>query len=134
MGFSPLMWGRQGWHFIHYVALNYPNKPTQADKEKYLAFLNNLEYILPCPICGQHFRENMENHPPNLNSKMEFFNWTVDMHNFVNARNGKKKISYEKALDELTKNPNAVKSGVILSVILFALVLSTTKIISRLTK
>jgi hypothetical protein len=29
MGISPKVWGKEGWHFIHYVALNYPDKPTQ---------------------------------------------------------------------------------------------------------
>lgn len=134
MGISPKMWGRQGWHFIHYVALNYPDKPTQEDREVYLQFLNNLENILPCPICGNHFKENMEKHPPNMNSKMEFFNWTVDMHNFVNELHGKKKVTYEKALDELTKNPDYIRNGVILSMSLLALVLFTSKIVARLTK
>ena len=36
MGFSPLIWGRQAWHFIHMVALTYPNNPTEADKKNYL--------------------------------------------------------------------------------------------------
>jgi FAD-linked sulfhydryl oxidase len=134
MGISPLMWGKQGWHFIHYVALNYPDKPTEEDKKVYLDFLNNLENILPCPICGHHFKENMENHPPKMNSKMEFFNWTVDMHNFVNESNGKKKVSYEKALDELTKNPNYIRNGLALSIGLLALVLLSSKIVARITK
>ena len=134
MGFSPLVWGKQGWHFIHYVALNYPYEPTEKDKETYMSFLNNIEHILPCPICGQHFRENMDKHPPNLNSKMEFFNWTVDMHNFVNEANGKKKLSYEQALDELTKNPDYIRSGVLLSMSLLVMVLITSRFIVRLTK
>jgi FAD-linked sulfhydryl oxidase len=111
MGISPNYWGRQGWHFIHYVALNYPIKPTNEDKENYMKFLESLEHILPCPSCAYHFKVNMDKHPPNLNDKMSFFNWTVDMHNFVNKDNGKKVIKYDEALSEVTKNPNYLKNA-----------------------
>ena len=134
MGLSPKYWGRQGWHFIHYVALNYPHNPTKQDKENYLAFLHNLPEILPCPICGVHFKENMDSHPPNLNSRIEFFNWTVDMHNFVNQANGKKKLSYQQALEELEKNPNYVRNALMLSLSVTALVLLSVKFISKLKK
>jgi hypothetical protein len=104
MGYSPQLWGKQGWHFIHYVALNYPINPTPEDKKKYLDFLNNLHQVLPCPFCGMHFKENMEKHPPRLDNREEFFNWTVDMHNFVNELNGKKKLTYAQAFKHTQRN------------------------------
>ena len=36
MGVSPKHWGREGWKFIHWVALTYPSKPTEKDKKNYL--------------------------------------------------------------------------------------------------
>lgn len=104
MGYNPSVWGRQAWHFIHMVALSYPENPSDDDKKHYLGFLNSLQYALPCPICGEHFRENMEKYPPRLDSKREFFEWTVDLHNAVNRMNKKKVISYDQAIDELKKN------------------------------
>jgi len=104
MGIKPTYWGRQAWHFIHMVALSYPETPTETDKEKYLSFLQILEYVLPCPICGFHFNENMKKNPPRLESRQEFFNWTVDMHNEVNKSNGKSTLNYDEAFTEVQKN------------------------------
>jgi len=99
MGLSPKVWGKDGWRFILYVALAYdPSK-----KEEYLKFFQNLPEILPCPACGIHFKQNLEKHPPKMGNAKELFNWTVDMHNFVNEMNGKKQITYEEAHDELFK-------------------------------
>jgi len=134
MGISPNYWGKEGWHFIHYVALNYPDKPTEEDKINYTKFLDSVEHILPCPICGHHFKQNMEKHPPNLDSQMDFFRWTVDMHNFVNKQNGKKQMSYENALYELQKNPKYLKQGLLLSFAIISCVLIGTKIISKFAK
>lgn len=104
MGYSPKIWGRQAWHFIHMVALSYPDVPTEVDKENYLRFLKSLPHALPCPVCGEHFRENMGKNPPRLENRKQFFEWTVDMHNEVNKLNKKKVISYSEAIDELKKN------------------------------
>ena len=34
----PKVWGPHGWKFIHYVTLGYPEKPNNAQKERYKAF------------------------------------------------------------------------------------------------
>jgi len=47
MGVSPKHWGREGWKFIHWVALTYPNKPTDKDKKNYLQFFESLQDVLP---------------------------------------------------------------------------------------
>jgi hypothetical protein len=106
MGISPSYWGREAWHFIHYVTLNYPEQPTEQDKKNYLDFLNVLPFVLPCPICGIHFVENMKNIPPRMDSMKEFFEWSVDMHNEVNKVNNTKVLSYQEALDEVVRNGN----------------------------
>ena len=38
-----------------------------------------------------------------MDDAKELFNWTVDMHNFVNEMNGKKQITYQEAHDEIFK-------------------------------
>jgi hypothetical protein len=106
MGISAELWGKEAWRFIHYVALNYPDQPTEKEKEPYIAFLKSIPDILPCPICGIHFADNMKKYPPKMNSRKEFFEWTVDIHNEVNKSNNKKVLSYEEALHELSKSTN----------------------------
>jgi len=127
MGINAEHWGKQGWHFIHSIAWNYPENPTEEEKQDYLAFLGSLEKVLPCPICATHFKENMAKYPPRMSNREEFFNWSVDMHNEVNKANDKRILTYGEALDELIKNSktkdqleediknNSVKATLILS-------------------
>ena len=103
MGYSPKLWGSEGWYFIHFVALNYPLHPSEKDKENYMQFLNSLQHTLPCEGCSYNFGEKMKTHPPNLNSRIEFFNWTVDVHNSVNRQTKKKELSYEEAFNAVAK-------------------------------
>lgn len=129
MGISPNLWGSQAWHFIHSVALSYPENPTEEDRKKYMDFFQSLGSVLPCPICGQHFLEKMKKYPPNLDNTERLFQWTVDMHNTVNAENGKAIISYSEAKEIFWKNTNQnthVYKGISLSlaIILFILLSS----------
>lgn len=101
MGMNSEMWGSEGWFFLHMVAVNYPEQPTEKEKRDYRRFFESLVNVLPCPICGVHLAENMANNPIKLDSRNELFSWTVDIHNAVNAKNGKEIISYEKAYDIL---------------------------------
>ena len=103
MGYSPKLWGSEGWHFIHFVALNYPEKPSEEDKNNYYKFLKSLEFTIPCEGCAYNFSEKLKKSPPNLNSRKEFFEWTVDVHNQVNKQNGKKILSYKEAYKKTFK-------------------------------
>jgi hypothetical protein len=51
MGLNPELWGRQGWHYIHIVALNYPEQPTEQDKKDF----RNAKW---CHICKKYFTEH----------------------------------------------------------------------------
>jgi hypothetical protein len=145
MGLSPNIWGKEGWHFIHFIALAYPTNPTNEDKENYLKFINSLSDVLPCPFCSKHFKENIEQMPPKLENKESFFNWTVDMHNLVNRDNGKREFSYEEAKKELQKkanstikniintefNANDIAKGVSLSISLITIIIMFSYSVSR---
>jgi hypothetical protein len=104
MGYNAELWGSEGWHFIHFICLNYPDQPTEADKREYKQFFELLPKVMPCPPCGFHFEENMKKHPIRLYSKKELFEWSIDMHNEVNAMNDKRILSYEEAYNEIWKN------------------------------
>ena len=97
MGLSPKLWGKEGWRFIHFVAVTY--QPSK--KEEYLKFFQNLPEILPCPVCGEHFKQNMAKLPPRMDSNQTLFEWSVDMHNLVNKENGKKIYTYDQAYNEM---------------------------------
>jgi hypothetical protein len=132
MGLSPSLWGREAWHFIHLVALTYPDKPTPDDVKEYHQFFESLGTVLPCPYCAKHYREKMKDNPIRLGSQTELFQWTVDIHNSVNKDNKKKTLSYEKAFQEITKKlegkekpkeySNYLVSGVALSVSMITMI------------
>jgi len=103
---GPDKWGVYGWKFIHHVALGYPKIPTENDKYNYKSFFSLLGNVLPCHICSDHYNNNLLIYPLTdevLSDKIKFINWTIDMHNEVNKKNGTKIYGYDEAL-ELIKN------------------------------
>lgn len=87
---DPNVWGPGAWTFLHSVTLNYPKKPNYLDKQRYSQFFHNLQFVLPCPICQEHYQSNVRNNPIKLDSRDELVAWLVDIHNQVNRKNGKK--------------------------------------------
>ena len=97
---GPEVWGPHGWKFIHYVTLAYPLYPTDEHKEKYKAFFTLLSDILPCPMCGKHYKEHLLLLPLTdtvLYCRENLVNWGIDMHNMVNASKDKEILDYTKA-------------------------------------
>lgn len=101
---DPRTWGPGTWHFLHVIGLVYPNIPTEEDKRYNLNFINAFSEIIPCPFCKAHFKVILDKMPPKLESRMDFFKWTIDAHNVVNQINGKKELSYDEAVIEMGKN------------------------------
>jgi hypothetical protein len=97
---TPEVWGPHGWKFIHYVTLGYPENPTQIQKDKFQAFFILLKDVLPCALCANHYKENLQHYPLTdqiLNSREKFIKWGIDIHNNVNKSNKKPKLDYTTA-------------------------------------
>lgn len=104
---GPDIWGPHGWKFIHYITLGYPNNPTEQDKKKYYNFFMSLSNVIPCGICGSHFKQHLEITPLDdeaLKNKESLMIWGIMMHNHVNAENNKKIQSTKDAIDAIIKN------------------------------
>ena len=104
---GPDVWGPHGWKFIHYITMGYPNVPSEEDKLKYYNFFHSLKYVIPCSICGAHFKENLEKTPLDteaLSSKQKLMEWGIKMHNHVNKTNNKKVYTTEEGIDLLLSN------------------------------
>lgn len=87
---DPNVWGKHMWSSIHFIALGYPNTPSETDKKNYKQFFDNLYSVLPCHTCSEHLKQTLlsalplhANHLVNTNT---LFKWTVDLHNIVNKR------------------------------------------------
>jgi len=105
---NPELWGPKMWFYMHTVAINYPDTPSNEDTKHYRNFFENIKYTLPCSSCRMNYINHFNEIPIRLDSKMELFNWTVDIHNKVNGLLGKPILSYSEAIaiyTELYRDP-----------------------------
>jgi Erv1 / Alr family len=100
----PEIWGHGTWVFLHSITLEYPDHPTDKDKQNMRDFINALEKVLPCDKCKYNFEVHLQEYPLDeeaLSSKKNLIKWMINIHNCVNKMNGKKTISHENALRDI---------------------------------
>jgi hypothetical protein len=100
MRFPPAVWGPFFWHTIHIVALGYPKDPSYGDKKAAKEFFESLVFLIPCPICREHYSQHLQRMPisPHLDRREDLFRWTVQLHNEVNKATGKALVSEAEAI------------------------------------
>jgi len=100
MQFPPSVWGPFFWHTIHIVALGYSKNPTYTDKKCAKDFYESLAYLIPCPVCREHYKEHLTSKPIStfLDSRTDLIKWTIDIHNKVNKAAGKPEWTLEEVL------------------------------------
>ncbi len=96
---DPILWGKHGWIFLHYITLAYPDKPDIETQQKYKNFfINIIGTLLPCESCRFNYKRHLSELPLTddiLASRDKLIYWLVDVHNIVNEETGKRKISYD---------------------------------------
>ncbi|QOI90180.1 putative FAD-linked sulfhydryl oxidase R596 [Pyramimonas orientalis virus] len=104
---DPNIWGKHLWTSIHFIALGYPDYPTESEKQNYHKFFSTLPNVLPCKSCRDHLTETLQTQSPLhanfLKNKDELFKWTHNLHNIVNKRLNKVQLSLDKALSTYMK-------------------------------
>ena len=99
---SKYRWGNPLWFIIHMSAL-YAPEPIETSFEDYKSLLRCLQYLLPCPKCRDHLRQNLSkiNIDRCAKTKVELFKCSVDLHNIVNVSKDKPTpaITYEEAVN-----------------------------------
>jgi hypothetical protein len=84
------LWGPLGWMMLHSVSINYPDTPSETEKQICSRFLEMFGESITCHICRSHFLRMLQTyrvtHPEFLKSKQDFFLFTVRAHNTVNKR------------------------------------------------
>ena len=96
---EPKVWGPPAWRFLHLITFQYPENPSDKDKKNYYIFFNSLKDVLPCPNCREHYSNHFKKHPIQLESRKEFIEWLIDIHNEVNLMLGKKTYSYDEVYE-----------------------------------
>lgn len=112
---TPDIWGPKLWMSIHFIALAYPISPTDEHKKNYKTFYETLQYVLPCSLCANNYKEHLKIKPLNdsvLKDKESLVKWTIDMHNLVNKDNNKEVLSYDKAIDLILNNFKDIESDI----------------------
>ena len=80
------------WNFLHNLPNSMSSKMKTAQKEKYINFIYNLEYLIPCKTCIKHYREFIFHNKINIKklNKKYLQEYICKMHNNVNKINNKK--------------------------------------------
>jgi hypothetical protein len=93
----PKLFGPYIWPLLHLHAYRYSSAAPheQAAIRRYFA---DLPAMLPCPGCQMHAAAYLKEHPVDL---ARLFHWSVDFHNSVNKRTGKREFTYDEAFKDL---------------------------------
>ena len=91
----PSVWGPFFWHTMHIIAIGYPIKPTYGDKHAAKEFFESLQFLIPCQLCREHYKTYLKSMPvtPHLDRREDLFRWTINLHNEVNAKLEKPKVT-----------------------------------------
>ncbi|WPT16264.1 FAD-linked sulfhydryl oxidase ERV1 [Picochlorum sp. SENEW3] len=81
--------GRASWTFLHTLAAQYPERPTRQQKRDARNLIDILTRMYPCGECARHFKEVVQAHPPEVDTREEFSQWMCRVHNVVNRSLGK---------------------------------------------
>ncbi len=128
---EPNIWGPGAWTFLHSITFQYPENPSDLEKQKYYTFFNSLKNVLPCPVCREHYENNFEKLPIRMDTRRELIEWLIDIHNEVNRMNNKKIYTYNEVYEiynelydnSLDKDKNAGKIDYLYVLLLIALAL-----------
>ncbi len=90
-------WSHPTWKMIHYFASKYDNSAKYA--LSYKAYVSCLQFLLPCPKCRQHLKDNLANHPIDqyFSSASDLFTWSYILHQTVSSQTGKRGINIQEA-------------------------------------
>ena len=112
---DPEIWGPHFWFFISTLALNYPDNPNEVTIKKYYEFIQNLPLFIPVDEIGNDFNKLLTLYPISsyLDSKKSFVKWVHFIHNKINEKLEKPKISlndfYEKYYENYKKKNIQIK-------------------------
>jgi hypothetical protein len=92
---STASWDNDAWLIFHKKAIDYPAHPCECAIQNIQQFYTHqfLQYI-KCDKCKNEYLSTLSKIPIRSRSSTELFNWTVDIHNRINASLGKKQYSY----------------------------------------
>lgn len=104
------MWAPAMWRTMHAIALAYPDRPADDDhyrKAAYRTFFVALGDVIPCAACAASYRRLILAESRSLDDALDrgtLFDWTVTVHNRINAELGKPTMSVRQAKESILKD------------------------------
>jgi len=95
LSLEPNIWGPHFWFFLHTLAISYPHHPNTVTKKKYYELVQNLPLFIPNESIGNNFSNLLDEYPVTayLDSKDSFIKWMHIIHNKINEKLEKPKIT-----------------------------------------
>ena len=97
MALDPKIWGPHYWHFLHTIAMTYPQYPSTITKKKYYELIQNFSLFIPVENMSGEFSKLLDKYPiqPYLDNRDSFIRWTHFIHNKINEKLEKPQISLD---------------------------------------
>jgi len=96
-------WGQPMWYAMIFIAMGYPlENPTIEQQRNYAQFFNLLQFLLPCNLCRDSYRDYLNELPLTskiLSGRKELVYWIFQIHNKVNKKLSKPELTNEE-MDE----------------------------------
>lgn len=105
---DPKIWGHNAWEFLFYVAISYPNNPTNEEQNNMKNFLLYTGKILPCEKCRLNYIDHLKKYPLNeaaLRDRNSLLIWLSNINNEIRVINNKEPLKTDKIIDRyINKN------------------------------
>jgi hypothetical protein len=94
---DPTVWGPHYWFFLHTIAISYPLHANTLIKKKYYDLIHNFVLFIPVESIATHFSKLIDEYPvtPYLDTRDSFIRWMHFIHNKINQKLEKPKITLE---------------------------------------
>lgn len=105
-GMQTRVWGPAGWIFLHCIAQNYPQEPTEEQKIEYMRFFRCIGNVLPCRYCRESYKDFIGEQGTLLDysvmkNRNTFTKWLYKVHNKINKKLGIKNcVSFEQVTEK----------------------------------
>ena len=108
---DPTVWGPAYWEFLHTTAAHYPKFPTPTEKKVHYRLIQNMQFFIPNRKIANEFERLVDANPvtPFLDSREDFVRWVNHVHNLVNEKLGKPRVSLQASRAEFREKYNKDK-------------------------
>lgn len=91
-----LIWGPYAWYLLHWLSFTFQPEKINV----YHSIFKQLEKILPCPVCRNHYIKKIQNDfkIDRIKDKNTFIYWVYNLHNNVNKTINKPQFPFSSVI------------------------------------